>query len=279
MLLKPTPPLLAHFALLCALHPSSVINAYAGVGIILPCLLIAVLVACFDQLTMRKSASANGAPKASLRVSHTWIALAPARHTPLASPAVKHLPNELMYIVARFMALDVAHLVRADRALWTRFGYDPLLWADAFASAQTCKAGRATLRSHASSILVKWPALRRSVPLLLSCAVQHFTVSPDGTRVACASERDVQVFDAESSVRIRAIKAESLIRGLCYSASGARLACIGQTRYPFVSCQHMKAANYNTLKHLAIRYHDVDAYALHEAWWMPLDGARMRSPG
>jgi len=171
--------------------------------------------------------------------SKNWLVTLGARKSPVALRAVKYakactpvhqVPKDLMYIIARFLDLDVASLVRADSALWRTFSNDCLLWTGAVAAAQTTAMGRSLLLRHAPSVIARCPALRVLVPQPLACDVQRFATSPDGAQVACSSRCAFIVLEGATGHVLASVKVGALVRDLCYSWSGAYLACIGQAR-------------------------------------------------
>jgi len=141
-----------------------------------------------------------------------------------------NVPREMVHILARFVPLTVALLLRTDRAFWAHYVDDPFVWAEPVKHLQKSKEGRVVLRRYAKSIIARLPALSRISPEAMADEALHFDLSPDNRLIACGIGRTLQVLDADSHLQVASIDVDEVFYRLCFSPSGSQLACNGGQR-------------------------------------------------
>jgi len=152
------------------------------------------------------------------------------------------LPAELVQILLAFLAPCIAPLLRVSRAIWLRAKGDWQTWKRSVAvlRASGVKA-RARLRPHAPKLLAQFPSLALVMPESLADDAPCFALSPDGRLVACCSKDGLLrvlslVLDNNNNNAPIATLSGKPSSQLCFSPSGAVLACMDHAHIALVDC-------------------------------------------
>jgi len=176
------------------------------------------------------SLTASSQPLVSFTPDARWASLDASRPaTPLRrSMSIKHVPRELVHILARFVPAAVPLLVRVDRASWARFVDDPFIWIEAVRFAQHRFKGRALLRRYASTLLARWPFLALRVPELVTDHAEYFAL--EGRLLVYGMDKLVRAIELDSRKQLAVLPFDEALRELALSPTGSLLACMGVFR-------------------------------------------------
>jgi len=156
-------------------------------------------------------------------------------------------PRELVHNLARFVPHAVVFLVRANRALWTRFSNDLLAWSELVKLLWRRHMGFNILENQAPTMLKLCPALNRMVPLQIISQACDFHWLPDG-RVVCFSKVEQKTSRKDDMVRVMCYETREVlqshviqaqIESIAISPSAIAVAFVSNAQY--VSRQYFGA--------------------------------------
>ena len=183
------------------------------------------------------------------------------------SALVERVPTELVAILLRFLSPGTLSLITASRSLWLRLRGCRETWESGIARAQRSQSGRALLRRRSTALLAWCPPLRYIVPARVANQAEIFSLSPDGRFVACGLGEELRILDGVTLRQVAVVALEAASRpyvDLCFSPSGALLACAGKlcaASVPLCS----SSANPTARTHARARS-GIVVYASSQAW-------------
>jgi len=153
------------------------------------------------------------------------------------------IPGDVMvYIVTRFVPVEMVLFARASRSLWARYAAEGFMWARVaevafsdYGRAGMLIDGLGAFEGHSTEALARrYPGLDRHIPVRVSNeeALEYFAVSPDGKLVVSTSGDSLFVKDRSRAytptrqIQLNTEKDENWLTAVAFSPLGTLLACI-----------------------------------------------------